>query len=590
MYFALFQLIFVWVLLWFSRNWTVVYLGLGMLWSTTGRFMIEGGGITDFRLDFISICLFGILICLIIRSELLASRRWAAAVGVAAAYAVLFRYVVFAYVVGIVVIWFAVLLLRARFSKSSQVVEMSRRRILGLELAGIVFAVLIAPMMYYSRASIYWYYFLGHMGPDKAIRAAETGTTQLVSALMYYPRSLLFTHAGGVFDVLAVAILSVLALLAWRLGALRVAAKSASGLQLLDAALFLVVAFTVPLGILTIDISKSPVVGGVFLAPVLWLFLIGAVALGGRIMQARPWGRTVLGIVAVIAMTAGISTELRMATRRSPLTLRHDDTEQVLSLYDRLFQASRENGWSNPKLAIDRTYDYLHPQLVPALVYERHGVLLSPQGLLGGTVFPVARQTAMDALEHCDFAILAVGQPTATADFPFNRSMQTIEPALLSFAERQLIPLQRFHTFRQDIELYMRPSLGVTGTDAGWILSPGLMLEGDPAVLHARPRIELRGKTAFQWPVGTYHDINLPAVTAHWAGAGDAQKPIDVSIRKDGPDYRILLLLNPDDISGDRRRIELDFDRWFSMAQLKLNADTREFVLPAPDAVLLLPR
>ena len=57
LYFAILQLGLVWVIRWLNRSRAVAYLAVGMLWTTKTRFMLPRGGITDFRLDFISICL-----------------------------------------------------------------------------------------------------------------------------------------------------------------------------------------------------------------------------------------------------------------------------------------------------------------------------------------------------------------------------------------------------------------------------------------------------------------------------------------------------------------------------------------------------
>jgi hypothetical protein len=462
-YFALLQGIFVWVVRWFSRSWSIAYLGLGALLTTAGRFMLPGGGLYDFRIDFISICLFGILICIAIRAGLLASRRWAVIFGATAAYTVLFRFIVLAYVVGIFIVWLAALLLRIRLTKVPGIAEVNRQRIQRVGIAAAVFAGLAGPALYYSRTAIYTYYYLGHIKGDKDIRVAEVGTAQLIDALLYYPRSLFFTHLGITFLWLVAIVLATLAVVAWRFGAPANSPEVTHRVNLGDLTIFLFVAFAVPFGILTIDASKSPVVGGVLIFPILWLFVIAATVLRERLSASTNWRRGFVAIMAGLAICTGLNMAFQASELQFTLTLHRDDTMQVLRLYDRVFQEAQRNGWPSPRIAMDRTYDFLHPQLIPAIEFERHQVLLVPVALLGGTVFPVSRDIALGAIENSDLAILTVSPARVSGAFltyPFDHSMQAIEPDLLAAAESKLVPIQRFHISGQDFELYERPGPG----------------------------------------------------------------------------------------------------------------------------------
>src|ERR1035441_5812750 len=201
-----------------------------------------------------------------------------------------------------------------------------------------------------------------------------------------------------------------------------------------------------------------------------------------------------------------------MATRRSPLTLHRDDTNQVLALYDLFARETQQNGWSTPRVAFDRVEDYLHPQVIPAILYERHQIMVKPDNLLGGNISAVPEQTALAAVENCDFAILTedrLSQPPAPGVYPFNLTMLAIRPKMRDLAERILIPIGRFRMSSWDTVLYIRPSLAAQGGDAGWILSDGLTLAGDVAVMRARPEIKLRGNAVFQWHVSTVHEIEF---------------------------------------------------------------------------------
>jgi hypothetical protein len=591
-HFALFQCALVWVVLWFARSWSIAYLAMGLLWTSIGRFMIAGGGITDFRPDFISICLFGLAICVVIRSELLANLAWAPAVGAVVAYLVLFRYITAAYVVGITGVCFLVLVVR-RGPGGLLPEGQSRRRLRGLVGAAGAFLLLAMPVMIYSRQAIADYYFRGHLGPDKDIRKVEAGTTDLFKALLYYPRSLLYMHIGVVFIGLILATFLTLLVFAWRYRGSGSSKPTPPAVGLSETFLFLSVCLLVPFAILTLDPSKSPVVGGVLLMPILWLVVVGVTALRGRI-GADSGGARALPVLGVVAVICGIAVEFQMATRRSPLTLHRDDTNQVLALYDLFARETRQNGWSSPRVAYDRLEDYLHPQTIPVVIYERHQKVVNPRIMMGGSIFAVPEQAAIAALENSDFAILTEDRSAALLRFeyfPFNLTMSALRPKLREAALRTMIPLQRFRMSFWDVVLYMRPSVGVEGGDSGWILSDGLILKGDAVTMRARPEIELRGEAMFQSPVGTYHSAEIPGVAAHWSDATGSGKPIQAEIRKEGKDYRIRLSLRSNEIPEvPTPHIQISFDRSFVPRDKGYNDDPRHLVLPMPERISLLPR
>jgi hypothetical protein len=593
LYFAMLQLGFVWVLRWLLRSWAIAFLAVGMLWTTTSRFTLYGGGITDFRLDFISICLFGIMICVAIRSDVFQRTRWALAVGGIAGYAVLFRYILIVYVLAIVFVWLLVVILE-RKTRSGNSLSYTRQQLRGLAAATVVFAAIVVPMLIYSKSTIYRYYILGHLGPDKKFRILESHTESFLDAVLFYPRSLVYDHLGALFLLLACAIVSVLLAVTLRSGKLIPSDERRPPASLRRVAVFLSVCFLAPFTILTLDVSKSPVVGGVLVMPLLWLFLILAIALSKRTVGIGGWIRYVLPVISGVAVFCGLLTEFQMAARRSPLSLGRADTDQVLKLYDVITAEAELHGWSHPRLAMDRMSEYLHSQLVPALVYERHGVILKPESMLGDTIFSVPEEAAIAALQRCDFAILTLEPNSLTSDerdYPFNRSMRRVESNLLEVANHYLVPRQRFHMSQQDLVLYVRPAPAVSGADSGWILERGLTLSVDTDMLRARPGIELRGSAMLQTPAGTYRDIDLPGVSARWQSSSGAGKPIEARIRRDGADYRIVLALNSAELPKDARsQIAISFDKNFIPKDLGLNGDTRRLVLPAPDEVSLLPR
>ncbi len=52
------------------------YIALGLILSETTLWFWEGGGLFDFRMDFLAYCLYGIWACAVLRSQLFLHRPW----------------------------------------------------------------------------------------------------------------------------------------------------------------------------------------------------------------------------------------------------------------------------------------------------------------------------------------------------------------------------------------------------------------------------------------------------------------------------------------------------------------------------------
>lgn len=90
-YLAALECLLAYTLVWLTKRWSVAFLGVGLLLATRSRFALAGG-MVDFRLDHIAFCLFGIFVCLAVRSGVFASLRWSIAAAFAAGLLILFRF------------------------------------------------------------------------------------------------------------------------------------------------------------------------------------------------------------------------------------------------------------------------------------------------------------------------------------------------------------------------------------------------------------------------------------------------------------------------------------------------------------------
>jgi hypothetical protein len=541
----------------------------------------------DFRLDFAAFCLYGVFVCAVVRSGVFASRRWALAAGAAGALLVLTRHLTAIYLAGAFAGCVGLLclrLLRRQPGWRPTIIP----RVIGVFAAGLIVALFAGPVVLWKWPLIRGYYLTGHFGSaENQVRGQEFGAVDLCGRFFFYAKSLTLDHAGIPFWVLAALI--VLVALALALAQLGVRRPREASRQPDAAPSWVILAFAapcllVPFAALTLFGSPSPTVGNVMVAPLLWLVLLPVLAL-------RPTGVMVgraATLLAALAVGVGCSNQARRLSL--PLTPRSSraEFEEVSKLYDRIGAVSRSRGWDTPRVAFATTADSLLPYLITPIVYERQGVLLEPEPLLGGGVCAVSEATALETVRYSDIAVVPLSEKGLDI-YPFVSCMREYRPRLLAACRETHIEVGRFRLPAAEVALFVRPSVRVTGADPdGWVPDSGLTLSGDAATLKARPRIELRG------PYFAASLPRLPAVRAEVTVPGSGPRLLPARLTVSETEYHLVVELSPDELrDAPEVQIHLDFDTYFVPARrpdlFGDNGDMRRLALRAPAAVTLLP-
>ncbi len=461
LYFAALQCALASVLLWLTRRWSVALLGVGLLLTAATPFLWTGG-LMDFRIDFIAFCLFGILLAAVLRSELFASRRWSFAVGAIAALLVLFRFITAVYLAGILAAFAAILAASWRRERArADARAATARRIGGLLAGGAVASVLTLPVLWLARKALYDYYVVGHLtGTEKDIRATEAGVFTSLDSLTYYLKSLAAHHAGAAFLLLCG--LAVAATLPFVRG--RTLGREPRIRPSLDVTLafaFVTTSLVVPYAILTANVAKSPVVGDILVPPVLFLVLLAAARLSGADVEERPaggqpGGAQVLPSLAAVALLLGGHTQWDQLHVQGPFSETRPEVEQILSLYDTIFERNVRSGWQRPVVSVDRIVDYFAASTMNATIYERHGVLLGARPGLGGSIFEVGIEDALETITRSDFVLISLPMFPEPARYSFDLSMARIRPRLLAACGATHELVRSFPIYGRRVLLYAR--------------------------------------------------------------------------------------------------------------------------------------
>jgi hypothetical protein len=336
------------------------------------------------------------------------------------------------------------------------------RRLRGILICCAALMLLAGPVLWSRRSAIHDYYVVNHVtGAEKEVRAAETGTTQLFSALIYYPTTLRREHTGNIFIGSALVALLVGVVVALGLKRRRVDSQPESHARPFPlglATLFITASLLLPLGILTSDVSKSPVVGGILVSPVLLLVMLGLIALTqtSRVKKLELRLEMALRALAAMMIGIGITVQARSYSHVRWMRDHRRAVERIAALCETIAAQSKENGWHDVAIFNDSAADYLNVQNVEILTFERHGYVLKA-GDQFASVLAIPEPQVFELLKASRFAILTRRiYPPPPYDYPIDLELEKLHPQLEAICRREMIPIAHYRIFDRDIDLYMR--------------------------------------------------------------------------------------------------------------------------------------
>ena len=533
MYLALFQCVVIATVLWLTGRWSLAFIALGWLLSSPSQFDATGG-IIDFRIDLTAMCLYGIFICVVIRSRIFFDWRWSALAGFCGAMLIGFRFIASVYLAAVMsivilfllaeMVWFA----RKPIARTGVV-----RQLTGTLIACAIILLLAGPLILHHYPALRDYYIANHMqGHDREIRAQGQGIKNLLTSLEYYPQSLYEFHAGPFFCKSA-AWLVLFAGIVWIVFTKSFKRRPAPPIDFISAAVFVGCCLMVPFVLLSSDQDKTPVVADIMVGPSLWLFLLAiawlTVSYRERSLPAlAKWG--LVGFATII-LFVGMMTQFTQYMQRGVMSENRDQIESVERLYDKIDDQCRAAGLKNPVLACDTLADYIVPGALQVLTYERHGRLIFPSECMANTIDALTTDDLLGQIRQADFVLLTehAPPPEGKFEYPFETSVRKAKPRLLAYCKENLVEEGHARLDDRDITLYARPILGIEGiTTDGWVIRSGITISTLADFLRSRPVLQLcaeangipdrPAKVTARLQVEGQEDVDVPATFAVGGG------------------------------------------------------------------------
>jgi hypothetical protein len=554
----------------------------------------SAGGIFDFRMDFGAFCLYGIWTCLIAWSRCLAQTRMTAVLTAVAVLLIATRSFTVIYI-GIVLIGLLIHSLvdiRRTANRASRDRAVHRAR--NIIWSGAFVIIATFPLLFAARQQLYEKYVVGHfLNEEKYIRAEEVDVHSIADHILFYPKSILTNHIGQPALWLTLAIVSLtIAGAPWaRSGQPRQIANRLY--HYLNEFIALGLAIIVPIALLTIDIAKSAVVGGIATVPILLAAILAIGAICPWLSdappcaklpdQCRPVSRAIKVSFPVMARVGififSFSAFLTNASVRQH-EMPRSDLEEVRSINELIASAAIKNGSREFTMSIDRVVDYLNIGTVALAAYEHYRQRLNfRRGMLGDDIVATPREDALGLVEDSDVFVLTDPARGRESPYPMNVEIQKYWNDLRLYALQNMVTLGSREISGISHQVFAKPPVSITGISGDWITSAGITITADSNHLHRWPFVVLEGEAPYDVLGGEPHPR---AVTFD----DDPEKPgadLPIALKRTGSRYQITIDTRAAALSSTSpTRIRLTFDRSFVPSKLNINWDTRELVVLAP--------
>jgi hypothetical protein len=517
--------------------------------------MAMTGGLFDFRLDGSAMSLVGIVAALAVLSDGLEDRRYTLWFAAAAAYAIGVRHILLVFLAGGLA-FYAVALVAMR-ARGMDVGARWRNLLLAGGWIGGFTALVVAAKF----DVLYRYYWVGHVaGAEKEVRSAVYG-----GSVWYYLESFGRDHLGWVAAVLAGVFL------AWHVA---MGKREEEGTARFPALLIGGIA-AAAYGALTMDASKSPVVGSVFLGPAIMGVLLVARAFGG---PARAGGIVCAGILAL----GGLVNFGRYA-QHSPLWELRGAIDEVARAQKVVGDYVAAMPGRRAVLFIDRNTDYQNAASLITGYYEQSGRMIRLDDPVGGNVTLSDWTRYREHLLAAHVALVTEVAPEGRTDdlYPTTKMFAAHTEEILGIVRGEMARAGEINLAGHRVGVYLRPQVKLEGDSGGWLTSAGATLRV--------PRQWLRGKRGLVLEGRTLHAEQLKGPLGGKAVVKESGQELPVYVSPVTPDYRIEIDTGAVATGGEGDvAVELTFDRYWVPQEAGVSPDSRKLVISTPREVRLL--
>jgi hypothetical protein len=419
-----------------SGSFAFAWAAVGLLLAVHSPWAGNAGSATDFRLDWMGACAYGVALAAGVSGNGFRSARGAVLFGIAVGIALLTRHltaVYFGLVYGGLFAW--LLFQPDRWRRSGH-----------LALSGVCALGVSGWAFWRSRHEIYSYYWTGQFVLERTLRDSHMG---ILACIKWLTSEVLFQQIGIAATVLGAAAGAVLfASGIW--GGKADRAPAGDRRDVLSAWPVVLAFMAAPAAVLLIHPEKTPQTLNIMIPATAWAIVLAWI----RLSRGAGQGAIVATCAVVGLAGAGVFARTQLRNPFSPEM--ESEFRSVNTISDYLYFRAQESGLSRPSVAATRIFDGLIAESFDMVGRERHRTRLRFIAMLPSGLQSNEPSYVMAGLAGSDFVCLVTRGPLL---WPFDRQMESMMPHLQEWCDRNLRRDGEVNTAEFSVTVYERPSL-----------------------------------------------------------------------------------------------------------------------------------
>lgn len=443
-----------------SSCYGLIFIGLIL---SVGAPYFWAGGINDFRIDFIAFNLYGLLVGSILISNVFEDKKWTYISCFFAIYCFCMRFITVFYIfgmIGLTLLSFVIdLIFCAYFFKKNILVCYSNypdnKRIRNLIRFCIIFSIAFVIVCILTKDQLLNYYFVGHYaGEEKFLRLKESGVLNFSDYLYFYPQSLVKDHLGFFIFKLIGSFYFIVAIQIIGSFFQRKSILLKNNGQEFRVVYFLLYSILSPLLILTMDISKSPVVASIMVVPFIYLSVYGLWVLSALVPCKYQIKKYSEYIFVLAALGFGVFHFYQNNVGQISF-IRH--STDLYQLYDDLLEYAKMKNKNFLYYGTDGINDFLGCSTIFNYSYEikKLSIDFAEREALGGSIHAFSKDQILNQLDRVDFMILSDNKKQ-NFKFPSERALIQNLSVIKNHIHHKFIYTRQYNIFNQTFRLYLK--------------------------------------------------------------------------------------------------------------------------------------
>ena len=541
----------------------------GLFYLTKSAFF-WAGDLLDFRIDFFASCLYTCWLLLFLCYQKFRSKGYFICSVFTAVVLILCRPFTIAYILGVIGAGGVMLCFIYRNEYKNIIKEAA--------VYGITTAIFAAPYLFWIRKGLYDYYGIGHLlGNEKEIRAAEQGVLTIWQNLMFYPRSLIKDHLG----VMAFAICLFLIFFGLIIGIIK--NKKKNDQLFIKNLVMSFCAVFVPIGILTLDQAKSPVVVNVVtVCTIVFSVYVFSPVCGNK---DRQYKNICIRIVVILCVIMGACHFVSNVTgeKINYSNVRQAQNDKV-EVNRAIVQFLKDSQAKSASVFTDRIREWLNIGSIRLFAFEDYRLHTTLSDVLSGRaqtegvsliMQEYSKEIIQEALKESDIVVTSSRDYATDSSYPYDIALEKERKNIYEYCVQNLSVLTSKEIDGDHIVVFARERADMTTSGGSW-----LMKEGNQ--IHVYKMKDSTSAVIVSGDLSEYSPSGLTSI----CNANDKELPSVMVIDPIDKTYKIIIDISSFPIGGGY--FELGFNKSFRPEELGLNNDKNAYTVPFPKEIEMM--